>query len=96
MMFLYIYTEQGQEERTMSDKNDALSTSPLGTSPPAGTAPTRCMVCKKKFAILVDCACGQQFCVTHRHHECAVVRQKELENLKKNLPAILPSKLERI
>ena len=80
----------------MSDKNDALSTPSTGTSPPAGTAPNRCRVCKKKFAILLDCPCGQQFCVTHRHHECAIRRQKELEDLKKNLPAILPSKLERI
>ena len=56
----------------------------------------RCFVCKKKSHVLVDCSCGQQFCVNHRYHECAIVRQKELENLKKNLPVVVPSKLEKI
>jgi acetone carboxylase gamma subunit len=60
------------------------------------TTVQRCFVCKKKSHVLVDCCCGQQFCVNHRYHECAVVRQKELENLKKNLPVVVPSKLEKI
>ena len=64
---------------------------------PAGTPGVqRCFSCKKKSHVLVDCSCGQQFCVNHRYHECAIVRQKELENLKKNLPVVVPSKLEKI
>lgn len=56
----------------------------------------RCRVCRKKSPLLVDCLCGDFFCVAHRHHDCAVLRQKELETLKKNMPVVMPKKLEKI
>ena len=53
----------------------------------------RCASCNKKVVLLVDCECGKHFCVKHRHHDCQVRRQKELEQLKKNMPVIAPDKL---
>jgi hypothetical protein len=53
----------------------------------------RCFVCKKKLLLPIDCECGQKFCVAHRHHSCEIRRLKELEQLKKNMPVVAPSKL---
>ena len=58
--------------------------------------PERCHVCKKKAHLLVDCACGQHFCISHRHHECEVKRQQHLNELKNSLPVVTPCKLEKI
>ena len=60
----------------------------------------RCPICKKKSHLSFKCKCGKEFCIRHRYpeeHSCSYDKVKEqLEQLKKDNPKIVPSKLDKI
>lgn len=44
----------------------------------------RCSFCKKKQLIIVNCKCGGNFCLTHKHpetHDCSYDYKADNENL---------------
>ena len=63
----------------------------------------RCHQCKKKCNLInFKCRCGHTFCQTHMHlssHNCQYIKENKQimkKRIDDSMPAIIPSKLEKI
>jgi len=93
-------------ETALVDASSTTGTEPSTSGPEANTSaskvkPSRCQVCKKRVGLTgFPCRCGGLYCGEHRYdtaHDCQFdYKTIEREELRKNNPAVLASKIERI
>lgn len=64
------------------------------------TSSTRCLVCRQKTIILVDCHCGKHTCLNCRYpekHDCTYDFKKEgKKEIEKNNPVVTGEKISKI
>jgi hypothetical protein len=65
------------------------------------TMTDKCIVCKKRPIILIDCVCGEKMCLKHRYNEfhyCDALREQDNKEKRAllNKTAIAPKMVDKL